>query len=385
MAKTDVLENLPEINLLKDEGITYEGILNEMIADFEAKWKEITGDELTLYPADSRRIMLNVAAGKLYQLAAIINERFKLNFLQYMYGEFLKNWGSNFGYKDDGLESAKVVLRFYLSEEQPRDITIPVGTRATNGDHIYFATDEDMVIPAGELSADVTATCTIKGTTGNGYVEGQLNIIADPVNLVNRVENITQSAGGHDEYTNQELRELIYNFPATYSTAGPEESYEEYVKSYSNQIMDVKVITDTAANVTIYVLLAAGEIPDESMLSNLKKYMDKLKVSPDTDNVQFEAPDKVDYDLNLTYYISSDQKDVADALKEAIEDAVEEFVLYTKSKIGRAVNPNTLVSYMKAAGASRIEIESPGYRTVESNEVAMCKEPSIIFGGLEEE
>ncbi|MCM1543290.1 MAG: baseplate J/gp47 family protein, partial [Blautia sp.] len=348
MANIGALENLPEIDMLKDEGITFESIVHEMIADYEGRWKELTGEELILYPADSRRIMLNVAAGKLYQLATIINERHKLNFLQYMYGDFLKNWAGNFGFKEDGIESAVVTLRFHLSAEQPSDITIPAGTRATAGDQVYFATKEDLMITAGETYADVEAVCTTPGTSGNGYVKGQLNIIADPINLVGKVENITESTGGHDKYTNQELRELIYSFPSTYSTAGPKECYEEIAKAYRSDIADVRVITSKEAVVQIYVLLWGGILPDEEYRNALERYIEGLKITPDTDKVEILAPKAVDYRMDITYHISMLQKDVADGLKEAIEDAVEEFVKYTREKIGRAINPDTLVSFTKA-------------------------------------
>ncbi|MGN0338666.1 MAG: baseplate J/gp47 family protein [Lachnospiraceae bacterium] len=385
MANIDILENLPEIDMLKDEGITFDSILNEMIEDYEERWEELEDEELTLYPGDPRRIMLNVLAGKLYQLAVIINERHKLNYLQYMYGDFLKNWGGNFGYKEDGLKPATTMLRFHLAAAQQTDITIPEGTRATNGDRIYFATDSAAVIQAGETFVDVDATCTEQGTVGNGYVAGQLNIIADPINLVERVENLTDTDGGHDEYTNQELRELIYNFPSTYSTAGPEECYQEIVKQYSNKIVDVKPITNKEAVVQIYVLLLDGELPDDEYRENVLKYLEELKTTPDTDKVEILAPEVVEYELEATYYISSDQKDIADGLREAIEDAAAEFISYTKSKIGRAIKPDTLTSYAKAAGASRIEIHAPAYKAIEANQVAVCTDFQLIYGGLEEE
>lgn len=385
MANIGALDNLPEIDMLADEGITFESILHEMIADYEERWEELTGEKLILYPADSRRLLLNVAAGKLYQLAAIINERHKLNFLQYMYGDFLKNWAGNFGFKEDGVESATVTLRFRLAEKQQGDITIPAGIRATAGDQVYFATDKDLTIIAGETRAEVTATCTTPGTAGNGYAAGQLNIIADPVNLVEGVENIKESSGGHDEYTNQELRELIYNFPSTYSTAGPKECYEEIAKAYRGDIADVRVITNKEAVVRIYVLLQGGIVPDERYRKEMSDYLGKLKVTPDTDKVEILAPRMVEYALDVVYYVSAGQKDIADGLKEAIEDAVEEFARFTGSKIGRAINPDTLISFAKAAGASRIEIRGQAYQAIAQDEVAICTEPVVTFGGLEEE
>lgn len=58
MASINSLENLPQIDMLADEGITFDSITNDMIADYEARWKELTGEDLTLYPADSRRILI---------------------------------------------------------------------------------------------------------------------------------------------------------------------------------------------------------------------------------------------------------------------------------------------------------------------------------------
>ena len=381
MARIESLESLPEINMLADEGISIESIQNEMIADYEAYYKELTGEEILLYPADSRRIMINVTAGKLYQLAVIMNERHKQNFLQYMYGEFTRNWAANFGFREDGKKYATVTLRFLLAEVQKSDVTIPAGTRATSGDRVFFATDEKLTIPAGEKYGDTNATCTVEGTIGNGYMIGQLNVIADPVNLIESVENITNSSGGHDAYTNQELKELIYNFPAIYSTAGPEDGYVELVKQYSSNIVDVKVIGTKQAVVRIYLLLQNGNIPDEEYCQNVYQYIQEKKVTPDTDKVEVLAPEVVSYEIEATYYLSSSRKDIADGLKIAIEDAANEFKDYTEAKIGRAINPGILIAYTSAAGASRIEVTLK-YRELQENQVAVCSKIIMNYGGL---
>ena len=385
MARVETLESLPEINMLEDEGISIESIQNEMVADYEAYYKELTGETILLYPADSRRIMINVTAGKLYQLAVIMNERHKQNFLQYMYGEFTKNWAANFGFKEDGKKRAVTTLRFMLAEVQLSDVVIPAGTRASSGDRVFFATDEELVIPAGEKYGDTNATCTVEGTIGNNYMMGQLNIIADPVNLVESVENITNSTGGHDEYTNQELKELIYNFPATYSTAGPEDCYMELAKQYSSNIVDAKVISDKQAVVRIYLLLQNGNVPDEEYCQEVHRYIRGLKVTPDTDKVEVLAPEIVQYEIKGTYYISSLRKDIADGLKSAIEDAASEFKDYTEAKIGRAINPGTLIAYALAAGASRLEVDSLAYKELQENQVAVCNKITMSYGGLAKE
>lgn len=385
MASINSLENLPQIDMLADEGITFDSIANDMIADYEARWKELTGEDLTLYPADSRRILINVTAGKLYQLAAIMNERHKLNFIQYMYGDFLKNWASCFGFKEDGTESASVTLRFHMQEVYASDVTIPAGTRATSGDKVYFATDEEAVIPAGELYVDTSATCTEAGTVGNDYMPGQINTIVDPINLVESVENTTQSNGGHDEYTDAELRELIYNFPDIYSAAGPENAYIEFVKTYSSNIIDVRVITNNEAVVNIYVLLQNGAIPSKEYCDRIYDYIKGLEQTPDTDKVEIYPPATVEYSIKATYYISTDKKEISEGIKAAIEDAANEWVEYTHGKIGRAINPGLLTAYVNAAGGSRIVIAEPEYKEIALNAVAVCRSMEVSFGGFDKE
>ena len=50
------------------EGITYEGILNEMVADYEAKYEEDTKRKIRLRPGDKEHIHLRVLAGQYYQM-----------------------------------------------------------------------------------------------------------------------------------------------------------------------------------------------------------------------------------------------------------------------------------------------------------------------------
>ena len=50
------LYNLPDISFVDD--ISYEKILNEMIADYEKKYQEATGRKVTLRPGDKEHIHL---------------------------------------------------------------------------------------------------------------------------------------------------------------------------------------------------------------------------------------------------------------------------------------------------------------------------------------
>ena len=216
-------------------------------------------------------------------------------------------------------------------------------------------------------------------------MEGQLNILADPINLIESVENITNSVGGHDEYSNQELKNLIYNFPATYSTAGPEECYAALAKKYSSNIVDTRVIGNKQALVQIYLLLQNGNVPDQEYCQKVNQFIRDSKAIPDTDKVEVLAPEVESYEIVATYYISETRKDIADGLRESIEEAVAEFKNYTEGKIGRAINPGVLITYASAAGASRIEVQEPLYKAIEQTQVAVCTKITLEYGGLEKE
>ena len=111
--------------------------------------------------------------------------------------------------------------------------------------------------------------------------------------------------------------------------------------------------------------------------------MDALGNFPDTDKVNLYAPETVEYDLEITYYISKSRRDNEAELRSMIEDAIESYIIYQGSKIGRAVDTAALIEYIRAAGAERAEIVSPTYQKVTESQVAVCRSKKVTYGGLE--
>lgn len=380
----NALDTLPQVSILDDEDITLKDVQDSMTEDMEAAYEELYGEELELADGDPWRILCNTCGGKIFQLMMIADARFKMNFIQYMFGPELKNWGANFGMNEDGTAAATVVLKFSIDEAMTQDITIPAGTRATAGDDIYFATDYETRIKAGDTSVVVSATCTTKGTDGNGYTAGQIDTIVDPINLVDSVENTTESSGGHDEYEDDERRELIYNFPSTYSSAGPVKAYEEFVKLYSSAIDGVKIIPNKeGGTVKIYIMLENSTIPSDEYCAKVLEYIEDLGNTPDTDKVEVYAPTKKEYSIELTYYIAESDRDMEADIKSRVEEVITAFVNDTTSNIGEALNPDVLIADLQAAGVKRAIIKNPVYQVIAENEIAFCTSRSITYGGLE--
>lgn len=388
MAIIDIqqLYDIPDISFI--DGITVDSIISEMIADYEKKYEELTKKEITLRPADKDTILMNIYAGKFYQLYERLDFSAKMNLLKYSRGDFLKHLGAMKKTFLNEPKSAVTIARFHLEEVRPDLVYIPAGTRITAdaADGIYFATDNYAEIPPGTKTVDISCTCETQGEIGNGYIEGQLDIIVDPIPYVSGVENITKTEGGAGEETDDEFRERIFLAPSSFSTAGPADAYEYWVRQYNSAaIEDVKIYEPTDAIVDVRVLLKGGELPSAAYCEKVKEYLLQNPVVPLTDNSIVAAPDVVKYNLKATYYISRRHTNNLETIKAAIEEAKDEYLLYQRSGIGRDLNPDVLIEFVRAAGGKRVVIESPSFQVVRETSVAQENNVEFVFGGLEDD
>lgn len=380
----DNLMALPDISVIGD--ISVEGLRKEMISDFEALYKEETGESITLYPADKDRVKLNAVANKLFQAYQCIDKGFRMNFLKYAYGDYLNHLGAMKKTFRQESRPAVTKLRFSLQEARTQTTAIPQGKRATAGDNIFFSTDDYAEIPAGDLSVDVSATCTEAGTIGNHYVSGQINTMADKIPYVIAVENITESDGGSEEETDADFRERILLAPSSYSTAGPEDAYIYWVKQYnSSAIEDVKVTSTEDAEVDIRLVLRDGALPSAAFLEKLGSYLTMSAVRPLTDKIIVAAPDVVEYELDFTYFISRSSKENVEIIQKAAEEAKEAYVAWQRTHIGADINTDVLVEFLRASGVKRVVIRKPGYKAIRNTEIASASSVSMAYGGLEDD
>lgn len=382
----DALQNLPEIDFLSDLNITQETIAQEMIEDYQNKYEELTGKEITLYPANTERLKMQIVAGEMYQIYEYISYLFSQNFIQYMDREVLENWGATLGYMQTNIKAATCILQFKVNDVLDFDVEIPAGTRATAGDDVYFATDESCMLKAGENFVEVSATCTEEGTIGNDYVAGQINVLADPVLNISNVENCTTSQGGQDEYDDEALRENIFLFPATYSTAGPNAAYEYFVKSYSTEIISVNIVqNNVTAEVDIYIMLADGKVPDEQYCKAVVDYLVGLECTPADDKIYVKAPEVVRYRITGKYYIAKSSRENEALIKESVLEAANYFVSECHENIGNDIIPDKLIELTRIAGAKRLELTSPDFIQVSETQIAICDGIELSYGGLEDD
>lgn len=370
------LSDLPDIEFVSADE-------QEILSDIIKLYTEITGR--TLAQGDPVRLFLCVIAAIILMLCNKINYTGKQNLLRYSAGANLDHLGILVGAERIGAKASVTTIKITLSEVRSVATNIPAGTRATAGDNVFFAIDQDATVIAGQLDVSVAATCTVAGVLGNGYLPGEINKIVDPIPYVAGMVNTTTSEGGSDVESDDSLREAIREAPEKFSCAGPDGAYEYFAKRASALITDVSVTSPQPGKVQIVPLLEGGEIPGEEILDAVLEVCNDRTVRPLTDQVSAVAPTKVEFDITATYYIDREDEARAATIQQQVTEAVNAFVLWQKAKLGRDVNPSELIRRIMDAGAKRVVVTAPAYAVVSETQVAVAKTTNVSLGGMEYE
>jgi phage-related baseplate assembly protein len=357
-----------------------------MVADYEEFMTKATGIPLTLDRASPHRMELYAAAAQIYQAMQYVDRAGKQNLLKYSYSDYLDHLAAFKGLTREPEAAATTTVRFTLSAQRQAATGIPAGTRVAAPDWtVYFATTQYMEIPAGEMTVDVPASCTVTGTAGNGLDVGELSKMVDPIPYMASVANLTVTAGGAEIESDDNLAERIYLSPGSYSVAGPEDGYKYHAKRYNANVGDVVVDSNQAAGtVDIYFLMKDGTAPPEEMITGLQNYLRDNNIRPMTDLVRVAAPEEVDYSITLTYYINRADSNRAVAIQRAVDSAVVSYATWQRA-VGRDINPSKLGELVMAAGAKRVELAAPVYRSVAKKAVAALTGKEVRYGGLEDD
>lgn len=383
MSTIKTLQDYPDISFIG--GYTLEQLYTDMLAWYLEKRKEVTGQSIVLGEADDRLLLLRAAAYYLYHGYQLVDFAGKMNMLKYSIGDYLDNLGANVQLERKTAAGSTVLMEYSMNNARLSATGIPAGSRVTAGDGVYFATDEYAEIPAGETSVTVMATCMTPGASGNGYPIGNIDKMMDIVPYIDAVSNLTISEGGRDDESDDDYRERIFLAADRYTDAGSKGGYEYYVREFDPDIADVQATSPSLRNVVIRVLLAGGQLPGAAYITALTAYLNNTEVRKLTDTLTVLAPTESHYDVTLTYYINESDKSKAVSIQTAVTQAVNDYVLWQRSRIGLDINPDELISRIKAAGAKRVALTDPSYTVVASSNVAVCDTVTVTYGGLEDD
>lgn len=375
------LASLPDIEFISTN---LDEIIQEVISGYEKAYLEQTGNQTKLYPGDPIRIFLYSQALREFQLRQLFNNAAKQNLLKYANGLNLDHLGANDNVVRLSAQKAKVPFRFRLSTIQTSIYTIPSGIRVSPGNDLYFQTTSVLEIPAGQQEISTEVECMTEGEIGNGFLPGQINIIVDPLPFLESGENTATSTGGSDIEDDESFRNRIHLSPEGFSVAGPENAYVYFAKSFNPLVLDVLPTSPADGQVDIKIILQDGELPSSSFLQEFEEYMSARDRRPLTDKLSVGAPDTFDYSIDLDYFILSSNAAAVQQIQTKVNQAISEYQLWQKGKIGRDIDPSELVSRIKAAGAKRVTIRNPVYTKL-TNELAVASSVNVAYGGLEDD
>lgn len=341
-----------------------------------------------LYPGDERRVIGEGLVLVLTGLYNLFNDKAKQRALRYARGVVLDAIGDRYGVSRADPEKASATFRFSVSAAQSGNIVIPAGTRITSDGSVYFATEETVVLTAGTAFLDVMGVCTEGGSAYNGFTAGSIGTLVDLIPFIERAENITTSSGGDDgepysEEGDNRYRERIRLSPATQSTAGPESAYRYFVMSADADIVDVAIDCpeELPNTVNIYPLMTGGALPDESVFDKIQAVLAD-DVRPMTDLVQVYAPQAVDYEVEIRYYITKDNLASAIQTIEGEGGAIDQYNAWQTAALGRSINPDQLRRYLLApstgTGALRVDIVKPAFTELTKTQVARLSGAPVV-------
>ncbi len=379
----NTIDNLPDISFI--DGLTLEDLQSKILTDFVAKYQEVTGKKIQLSKSDPNRIIMLSCAQIIYQGLQNIDKAGKMNFLKYAYDDYLENMGALKKVTRNPAKFAQVPVKFTLSGKREAATSIPQGTRVTAAYEVYFATIEYAEIPAGETEITVMTECTEAGTIGNDFAAGELTTLVDPIGFISKVSNTEKSTGGTEVESDQNMAERIYLAPSSFSTAGPDDAYEYWVKDSNPNIGDVKITSPVPGVVDIRFVMTDGTVPDDTTIAAVTAAVNQRGKRPLTDQVQVKKPEIEEYSIDVTYYINTSDSNAATAIQAQVESAVEKYKLWQASKVGRDINPDELIANINDAGAKRAVVRAPVFRVIGETAKAQCTGVNVIYGGLEDD
>lgn len=276
-----IKELLPDIAFCETDTAAVEASL---IAEFE----RITGRALA--PGNPERLFVEAVAYLIAQQRFMIDYAGKMNLVSLSAGNYLDHLGAFLNTARLGKSYARTSLRFSLSASLAWDLAIPAGTRATADGSLFFATDAEVIVPAGQTTVDVPATCVEPGTVGNGLVPGQINRLVDRITYVADVRNLHLTLGGTDPETDERYRSRVRLAPERLSCCGPEGAYRYHAMSVSQDIIDVAVWGPEPGQVRVAPLMKGGAMPTAEIITAVNAAISSERTRPLTDVVQVVPP-----------------------------------------------------------------------------------------------
>ncbi|HLK85068.1 MAG TPA: baseplate J/gp47 family protein [Candidatus Binataceae bacterium] len=371
------ITNLPPPVFVNDaDGLNPNLILADMVAAFQ------TAAGRTLQPAQVERLLINLYAYRESLVRNAIQYAGQQNLLAFAVFPMIDYLGQLVGVSRLGAQGAVTTLQFTLQNALTLPYTIAAGTQAGTADgQFVFATNTDLIVPAGAVNASVTATCTAPGPEANGYLAGQVNVLLNPNVLIASVSNTTTTGGGSAPETDDHLRARIQAAPNQFSVAGPAGAYRFFALGVDPSIIDVSVVSPAPGTVQVYVLTGpiavqpaaspnSAGVANSALLARVAAALNADNVRPLTDTVQALAVSEVDYQIAGTVTLFADAEPVT--TMAAVNAAAQGMALNLASRIQRDIVPSEFIAALSVPGVYQVVLTQPAYTTLGAGQWANC-------------
>jgi len=302
------------------------------------------GPRRKIYPAQVEMLFIDLLAYALSLLGQQGQMAVEQRWAAFASGAHLDVLGANVSTFRLRPAPAQTTLRFTLPAPAAEDRIIPAGTLVSaGGDAPAFATDADLVISAGGTTGEVSATCTVPGSIGNGILTGVISEIITPLPFDVSVENITDSAGGAAEEDDEPYRLRIASAFERISKAGPRAAYEQMVRAYSPAIIDVAVIRPEPGHIHVYPLTRDG-VPGPDMLTGILDWLDPKTKRPQGDDVAVLPPQAVTVSIAASVRARGDLA----AIQQQVHEAIASAAITWRQRLGQYLSLSALSCAVRA-------------------------------------
>lgn len=371
----NALATLPAPSFISDaDGLDPNLVLNDMIAAFEAAANR------TLQPAQVERLLINLYAYREALTRNNIQWAGQQSLLAFANFPNLDYLGELLGVTRLGAEAASTTLTFTLAAALTYNYDIPLGTQVGTFDGlVVFATEADLVIPAGQLTGSVTAEATVAGTQSNGYTSGQVTQLLSPTPQLQSATNTATTSGGSAGETDDQLRARIQLAPNSFSSAGPVGAYQFFALSADPTIVDISVVSLLPGQVTVTVLTGPtltqpAAAPNTAAIASsiiLGEVATALaNVRPLTDTVLVVAAAEVDYQITASVIAYADADEAA--VLAAANAAAITFAQNLANQLQTDIVPSQIIAALSVPGVYEVVLSSPIYTPIGAGQFANC-------------
>jgi phage-related baseplate assembly protein len=348
-------------------------ILAELVTDYETR----TGR--TLQPAQPERLVINMIAYR----EALMRQKFQaaglMNLVTWSFGVALDALGELISVFRLDEASAVCTLRFNCQAGHS-GVAIPAGTRVgTTDSHHVFVTDIDLVITAGVLTGDVSATCQDAGESANGYLAGAVSSMLDPIANVLSAANLDTTNSGTAEEDDDGMKRRIRQASDRFSTAGPRGAYRFYALGASAELVDVSVSSTPGTGVVDVYLLGKTGTPSSGALTAVAAALNDEKIRPLSDAVAVHAATALTFSItaNFTLFTSADPT----ATMAAANASAAAYAASLKTALGLDAIDSQLLKALQVDGVYKVSLVSWADVSVPITSYASCTGITLAIVG----